>query len=300
MRNFLVLICSFITLSSFAQLPETRILMLDVSKVRNKLQFSNPKSIGFQKGYNNQPYFTPDSKYVLFTSNNGKGTTDIYKYDLSKKKNIRVTKTAEAEYSPKYNIEQEKISCVRVEKDTTTQHFYAYGFNGKKGQLLNNEMKTLGYYQWLNTNEIVGFLVPEPFTFCKFNINTNKCDTLAINPGRTFHNYHGKIYYVDKSDSTKYFIRIVAKENLRSKRKTMVTNPIVAQTLAGEEDFVIMNDGIILMSKNGKIFSFNPRKAKDNEDWMEVADLRKLGITNAFRLALNMENNKLALVQKAD
>jgi WD40-like Beta Propeller Repeat len=299
MKIFLLCLVTLFGSKAFCQMPETRIYTLDISKERNKLQFKAPKLVGFKKGYNNQPYFTPDEKFILFVSNNGKGKTDIYKYDLKKKKSIRVTKTAEAEYSPKYNLSEDRITCVRVAKDTITQNFYSYNFSGKKGELLNNDLKTLGYYQWYSSYEIIGFLVPEPFVLCKYNINSNKCDTLLTHPGRTFQNYKGRIYFVDKSDSNNYYIRTLAKENLRSRKKdntTMVTNPLVVKTLDGQEDFVIMNDGTILMSKENKLFAYANKRSKEKSEWVEIADFGKLGIESFYRLALSPDNTQLAVV----
>jgi hypothetical protein len=293
---FLLSLSSFI---SYAQMPETRIYTLDINRgMRGKLEFSNPTLIGFKTGYNNQPYFTPDGKGLLFVANKGKGNTDIFEYKYKKKKSMRLTETKEAEYSPKWTITENEISCVRVEQDTVTQHFYAYNLKGGKGHSLSNTMTTLGYYQWLNSNEIIAFLVPEPFTFVKYNISTLRCDTLLTAPGRTFYNYKGKIYFVDKSDSTKYYIKTVAKENLRSRKNPAgpTPNPIVAQTLEGQEDFAIMNDGTIIMGKESKLYAYYPRRAKRKDDWAEIADFSKLGIGNFYRITLNQENNKLAIV----
>lgn len=299
MRILFAIVLLATSFASFAQLPETRIYTLDISRgMRGKLEFTNPQLIGFKIGYNNQPYFTPDGKSILYAANKGKGTTDIFEYRFKKKKNVRLTETKEAEYSPKWTIDENEISCVRVEQDTITQHFYAYNLKGGKGHLLTNSLSTMGYYQWLNSNEVIAFLVPEPFTFVKYNITTLRCDTLLSAPGRTFYNYKGKTFFVDKSDSTKYFIKTLAKENLRSRKiaTAQVPNPIIAETLSGQEDFAIMNDGTILMGKEAKLYAYYPRRAKRKDDWVEIADFTNLGIGPFYRLTLNQENNKLAVV----
>ncbi len=54
-------------------------------------------------GYDNQPFFTPDSRSVLFTSVRGPaGTTqtDIYHYDIAPRTIAHVVNTPESEYSP--------------------------------------------------------------------------------------------------------------------------------------------------------------------------------------------------------
>jgi hypothetical protein len=254
--------------------------------------------IGSKTGYNNQPYFTPYDQALLFVSTSGALQTDIYRYDLLKKKTKRITKTKEAEYSPRLNPQSDAISCVRVEKDSTTQHFYQYNLKSKKGTLLNNDLKTLGYYQWLNTNEIICFLVPEPFYLCKYNIQSNRCDTITTAPGRTIQQYKGRTYFVDKSDSSQYILRVLAKENLRSKNKVLVENPTVALLPSGVEDYVFLNEGILLVCDGSRLMGFNLKKHKDLKDWYEIADLSSFGIKNGMRIAASPDNTNIAIVEK--
>lgn len=155
MKKLLLLSLILSGFSSEAQLPETIIYTLDITRTRDVLNFSKPKIISSKIGYNNQPYFTPDGRYILYASNAGKGNTDIYKYDLKRpnKNSKRITKTAESEYSPRLNPAETEISCVRVEKDTVTQHFYSYDLKGKKVNYTYRSLRQLAI--------MLGMVVPK-------------------------------------------------------------------------------------------------------------------------------------------
>ena len=300
MKKLLFLYCSLFSVTAIAQLPETRIYTIDISREgRTKLVFSRPLLISKDKGYNNQPFFVDDDRSILYASNNGDGNTDIYKYDMKRKKNKRITKTDEAEYSPRQSLLEDEITCVRVEKDTETQHFYAYPNSGKRGHLLLPGVTSLGYYTWLNGAEIIGLTLPEPFTLTKYNVLTLKADTLITAIGRTFQVHGSKLYYVDKSDSEHYKIKIMAKENIRPRKgKLKVEDVTVCETIAGQEDFCITYDGSIWMGKDGKLFAYTTKKTKGiaEKKWIEIADIKQLGIPSFYRLAVNQDMTKLAVV----
>jgi hypothetical protein len=295
----LILLCICVT-RAWAQLPETRIYIMDLKNYRGNITLSGPKLASNNKGYNNQPFFMDDDRTLLFTSNKGKGLTDIYKYDILKKSIKRLTNTDnEAEYSPRQSLGENEITCVRVEKDTVTQHFYAYNYKGKKGHLLLPDVTQLGYYTWLNGAEVIALTLPEPFVLSKYNVITLKADTLLTHPGRTFVNHHSKLYFVDKADSNHYYIKIMAKENLRPKKnKPKVENTTIIETLTGQEDFCVLNDGTILMGKDGILYAYNPKKIKGvvQQTWKEVANLNTMGIGTFYRLVVNADNSKIAVV----
>ena len=51
-------------------------------------------------GYDNQPFFLPDGRSLLYTSIREDGQADIYRYDLGSGLSVRLTATPESEYSP--------------------------------------------------------------------------------------------------------------------------------------------------------------------------------------------------------
>jgi hypothetical protein len=305
LKNWIIAIIAIHAISNVmvAQMPETRIYLLDITKQRQGYTVSNSRMVGFTKGYNNQPYFSPNDDALLFVANKDNSTTDIYQYTIRNKKVKRITKTKEAEYSPRYTPNEESISCVRVLQDSVTQTFAYYTPKGKKPINMLPHQTKIGYYTWLSGVEIAEFILPEPFTLCRTNITNYKQDTLATHIGRTLVNSRGKLYYVDKSDSTQYYIMQVHKDNLKHlKNKVQVPNIQVIPTLEGQEDFCILNDGTILMGKDGKLYAYKQSRlpqAEDKLQWQLIADLKSMGIGNFYRIACSNDGTKLAVVAYA-
>jgi hypothetical protein len=303
---FIVLLCTAWQ-TSFAQstLPETEIYLIPLTKVRDGFQFGAPTLVGYKQGYNNQPYFSADGTEILFASNAGKGLTDIYRYNIKKRKSYRITNTKEeAEYSPRQSPSEDRISCVRVEKDTVTQNFVTYDYKGKNLVYVMPGIKTFGYYTWAGGNDLYTFMLPEPFSLVHYRVVPQKMETLASNIGRCLINFRGKIFFVDKTDTTSYKIRVIAKENARmAKAKVLVENPILVETLEGEEDFCVASDGTFLMGSEGKLYSYNLRKSKGQtrSSWKELPSFEALGLGKFYRMVLSPDNTMMAVVvYKAD
>lgn len=292
-----VLLCSV----SDAQLPETVIYLFDVRKTAKGIVLEKPIIVSKQKGYNNQPYFTLDGDYMFYVSSIDTVNIELYKINMNSKKykSKRITRTKEAEYSPKYTPDMENVSCVRVEKDRKTQRLYSYNLKGKKAVSILPSLTSIGYYEWLNQNEFLSFELPEPFYFVKHHISSGKADTLATNIGRTFFNLKskGKVVYIDKSDSNKWVFRTLAKENLKTFNKQQnVPNPVLTETLPKEEDYCFTQDGSILMGHEGKLYiKKNPFLHKES-GWEVVADMKAFGIEKFYRMAISVDNTKLAVV----
>lgn len=283
-------------------MPETAIYFFDIRKTNKGYILTNPQLITKKKGYNNQPYFTPDGNYFYFVSALDTNNVEIFGIDLRKKKpkTKRITRTKyEAEYSPKYTPNMERISCVRVEKDKKIQHFYTYNKNGKSPINILPNLTTIGYYEWLNQNEFISFELPEPFYLVKHNLSANKADTIANNIGRTFYYLRskGKVVFLDKSDSAQWVLRTVASENLKTfNKKSNIENPILAKILPQEEDYCFTQEGNILMGHEGKLYQLKNPFKNSHLIWEEVADLKSFGIDKFYRIALSTDNTKLAIV----
>src|SRR5437868_2850144 len=108
-----------------AQLPETDLWLFKITTEDKKLVLGEGKNITSRKGYDNQPFFTPDGKQILYVSIREDKQADVYRYDLGKAQSFQLTKTKESEYSPNYTPDGKSISCVVVEADST-QRLWLY------------------------------------------------------------------------------------------------------------------------------------------------------------------------------
>ena len=94
----------------FAQLPETDIFISRISKEGGKMVFSTPENITRRKGYDNQPFFMPDGKSLLYVAVPDTTQADIFRYDFASGKISAVTSTEESEYSPMLTPDGKNIS----------------------------------------------------------------------------------------------------------------------------------------------------------------------------------------------
>lgn len=282
-----------------AQLPQTGIYLFDVIRSGKTMDLQHPKRIGSTKGYNNQPWFTPDGNGLYFVRSLDTLNTEIFYYDLKKKKCKRITRTWVPEYSPKWMPDMNRLSCVRVEDDKVTQHFYSYSLKGKAPGLLHPGLTSIGYYEWVSMNEWVSFELPEPFYLVRHLNSQRRADTLANRVGRTFWYLRSKgvLSFVDKSDSNHWKIRIIDKNGFKNPSPSEPEKyNLLSETLPGEEDYCFMQDGSILMAHQGIIYrKKNPFKLVDAQ-WEPLFDLKQFGITTCYRIALSADNTRLALV----
>ena len=84
--------------------PKPEIYVADLS-VLDGLHYLGPlqKVTNGTNSYDNQPMFTPDSHSLLYTTEYGYGErvqTEIHRYYLSSRREIRITRTDESEHSP--------------------------------------------------------------------------------------------------------------------------------------------------------------------------------------------------------
>lgn len=189
-RGFLFYILLFPFAMLHAQLPDCDIWVLSIEKIVNgKMVFEKAENITSRKGYDNQPAFSPDGKYILYSSQRDSGgQTDIYKYDIEKKITLQVTKTETSEYSPAFIPGKSNFfSVVMVEKDSI-QRLWKFSLNGGKPDCIMDNVDSVGYYCWLNSNSIALYLLSAPHHSLHLaNILTQQTTFIADNIGRSLH-----------------------------------------------------------------------------------------------------------------
>ena len=156
-----ILIFIFLSEIVCAQLPETDLWLFKIKTEEKKLILGEGKNITSRKGYDNQPFFTPDNKNILFVSIREDNQADVYRYDLGKEQAFQLTKTKESEYSPNYTPDGKSISCVVVEKDST-QRLWLYNLDGTVKKCYNEGIDSIGYYTWLSNDTLLYYKLTEP------------------------------------------------------------------------------------------------------------------------------------------
>ncbi|MCP4082813.1 MAG: hypothetical protein GY743_21510, partial [Planctomycetaceae bacterium] len=94
------------------ELPECDIFLFELDEAESALSISSGKNITARPGYDNQPWFTPNSLSLLFTANGKPDRTDVYEYKISEGTTQALTDTPTQEYSPQISPDNTTLSFV--------------------------------------------------------------------------------------------------------------------------------------------------------------------------------------------
>ncbi len=288
------------------ELPRTNIVMADMLYDNGNFYFSNLKKVATEKDrYENQPRFTIDGSHLLFSKEYRKKgkkkqpdiiNTEICNYKMNGGKVSRLTNTPEYEFSPVESKYLEQMTAVQLNEDGK-QYIASYNEKGEfqRDELLNGE--TVGYYSWLNRENIIIYSLPSPATLKWINIFSGEEQAITSKIGRTieFFERDNGIYYVDKSRDTWSIMRLDINSLDKGSEKVIDLLPEV-------EDFTMLNDGSFITCHMGKLYHFAPGKmgelrGKEMQNWRMIADLDRLDMpTKVSRITVNPENSAIVMV----
>ena len=274
MKNKIILLSLLFTTSKIiAQLPNTDIWLLDIKANKDSIVLKNPVNITNRLGYDNQPAFSPDGKYILYTSIREDKQADIYKYDLITKNISQFTKTPTSEYSPTFMPDGKNISVVMIEADSTTQRLWKFPIKGGSSSLIMKDIDSIGYHCWITKDSLALIMITKSPTLEVVNVKTQKYKVLASNVGRCITSVSETLFYVQKKDSTKYYLSNYMK-NIKERGKNYYTLP--------NEDFAILLSfqPIYFTGVKSKIMASYPFKNADKV----ILDLASKGIKNITRI----------------
>ncbi|MCU0347217.1 MAG: hypothetical protein MUC59_09745 [Saprospiraceae bacterium] len=272
-------------------LPNCNIYLFKTAMQDSTLRLSDPQflTVFNKNGYNNQPAFVNNTDLLIASAGPSDRQTDIYLLDLSAKSRMRMTRTAESEFSPKPTPDNLYFSVVRVETDADrSQRLWQYPLDRQdEGKASFRFLRGVGYYHWLDKFKVAIFNVTSGDLNYLSMADTRDAAIANLSPsiGRCFGTSpNGRLVYVHKVSSDNWVIKSLDKNSLE------VTE--ITKTISGAEDFVVMKDGAILMGKGSRLYRYHPVKGKK---WQEVADLKRQGITSITRMAVSGDG-KLAIV----
>lgn len=187
-----VFLCVFglIALPTLAE-DEVFLATLDQDRVLEVINISN------REGYDNQPHFTPDSTALLFsamyavpkTDKVDSMQTDVMRYDIKSAQVSNISNSSASEYSPTITPDGLHYSIIRVGKDAKQLLWqYPYGpvdENRQQQKSLIPNIYDVGYHVWLNSEELLLFVLGDPMTLQHVNINTEKMRLVDTKIGRT-------------------------------------------------------------------------------------------------------------------
>ncbi|OLD27077.1 MAG: hypothetical protein AUJ04_04835 [Acidobacteria bacterium 13_1_40CM_3_55_6] len=264
------------------------IFIVDVKNERGGMRFGPPVKITAFAGYNNQPFFLPDGRSILYTSIRDK-QADIYRYDLRSRATSQITNTPESEYSPTLMPDGKNVSVVRVEADGT-QRLWKFPQNGGQPSLILANIKPVGYHLWIDDHTLALFILGakgKPNTLQIVDVQSEKAEVIAENPARILRRipHQNKFSFVHKMSDQEWIIKAF---DLKTRKITTLI-----KTFPGVEDYSWMPSGILLMAKDAKLFKWNPAI---DQDWQQFADFSQGGLKRITRITVSPKGDRIAMV----
>ncbi len=291
--RFLLLIanCLLLIANCFSQLPDCDIWLLDIKDSAGNISFHNPINITDRKGYDNQPAFSPDGKYMLYSSqSDSNGSTDIYKYDLKTKQTTQFTKTFTSEYSPTFMPDGRNVSVVMVEKDSV-QRLWKFPLSPleeggdtkcRRCACIMPTIDSIGYHCWINKDSVAVFVLTKPaFTLQLVNIHTQKSEIIADSIGRCMRMKDGNLWFTTKAGHFDNVWEYSFKEK-----------KINSKGVIESEDYCFYKNQIWSCSENTIVSGYMNSKTGATE----IVNLEALGITKPARITVSPDGKKLAVV----
>ncbi|WP_310556465.1 hypothetical protein [Flavobacterium sp.] len=272
---------------AFAQ-PATEVFLLNIEKKGTAFNIvPNAKlvNISNNKGYDNQPSFIEKLNAVVYVSSRDEKSTDVFLYNLETTNTNQLTNNSQAEYSPKTTPDGKFISVVK----DTDQNLTRISFDGIVTEKLYTSKDSIGYYCWLNKNEIAAFVLSRPNVTLKLINIKNKTETfLTDSIGRSLYKYRDGIVICQKLKTSNWVSFIDRKGSINQWIELPKNN----------EDFYLTNDGLLFSSNESSLIYCNVNSKK--LVWQELANVKEMGISKIFRLAVNQAKNKLVFVAEGN
>ena len=278
--------------------PDTEIYLVPMRTVGGAITIGAPENITNNPGYDNQPFFTPDGRGILFTSVRGGGTqTDIYRYDIAAKRIAQVTNTPESEYSPTVTPSG-ALSVVRVELDEQkTQRLWQFTLAGTDPRVILAGVKPVGYHAWADDRTLALFVLGAngaPSTLQLADTTAGTAVTLATDIGRSIQSIPGSatprhVSFVQRQRSGSATTLSIEELDPATRAIATLTPAVAGST---EADLAWTPNGTLLMARGGLLYAWR----RGQREWTEVASLERLSLSGVTRLAVSPNGDYLAVV----
>ena len=230
MKFLTILLSTFIIYSQ----QDTEVYLFDYSNSKPLPILTNPKNISNNPGYDNQPSFSKNGKFIYFSSTRN-GQTDILRFNIKNDKKKWISQTSGGEYSPQ-EISKNHLSAVRLDPDGK-QLLYSYKIFRNHSKVLV-ENKKIGYYAWINSKELLCFVLGEPNSLQFINLKSNESILVDEIIGRSIHK-------IPNSELMSYISKKTDLWSINSFDPASKETSTIINTVEGSEDLVWTNNGLI-------------------------------------------------------
>ena len=283
-------------LSYAASAPDgTDIYMASLSKSSSGgYQAGKFEQVTTRKGYDNQPYFLPNGKGLLYTAmlvnKDGSYQSDSFEYQFATKKHVNLTNTPTSEYSPLVTPDGQYFSTIVVRDNEQQLWAQPYGNQAKAYRINNSE--PVGYHAWGVEGELVMFVLGEPHTLQYQPSSQVAAKVVAKNIGRSLRYVSARrafSFSYQKADGTWYLA-----EYLPQSDKVVDLTPL----LVGSGYFTWLDDNTVISSTGGQIHQWHyQHKGKSTvKHWQLWLDVSDSCATQVSRLAVDADGSRIAFV----
>ncbi len=272
--------------------PPPEIYVADLS-VFDNLHYLGPlqKITNGTNAYDNQLMFTPDSRSLLYTTEHGYGQrvqTEIHRYYLSSRRETRITRTGESEYSPAPVPGDRAFSAIRVEADST-RRLWRFTMQGMDGEALFRNLNAVGSHAWGNESTVLLYVLgdpPDPPTARIGDLTTGQSEVVARGVGRSMNKIPNRNAWS--------FVERISPVQARINEVNIGTREVreIIPTVGGGEFHAWTPEGVLLMVLGSVIYQWDPEV---DLDWRRVVDLEDTVLT-VTRIAVSPDGSKIAIV----
>ena len=284
------------------QLPaphDTEIFLASFSQDASGIHIGSPANITNNPGYDNQPFFTSDSRAILFTSMRDGKQTDIYRYTLATKQTAQVTHTPESEYSPTVTPAG-MLSVVRVELDGhNTQRLWQFTPDGTDPHVVLENVTRVGYHAWADEHTLALFILgvgKAPATLELADTRGQSTRSVATDIGRSIQRIPRTgpvthISFVERKRVSDFNYWIVNQLDPRTGDAQPLAPPFKAD--GSDMDVAWTPDGSMLLTVRGAdMYTWR----RGDSEWKRAESLERLSLRRVSRLALSPDGKWIALV----
>ena len=269
--------------------PKPEIYLADLS-VFDGLHYLGPlrKVTDGTNSYDNQPMFTPDSRSLLYTAEHGYGDrlqTEIHRYYLSSRRDTRITRTAQSEYSPRPVSGDRAFSAIRVEADST-RRVWQFTMEGMDGEVLLRNLNDVGHHAWGNESTVLLYVLGDPPTVRIADLTTGQTEVVAQGVGRSLNKIPNRNAwsFVERLSPSQAWISEINIGTREVRR--------IIRTVLGGQSHAWTPEGVLLMTGGSQIYQWD---SEVDEDWRLVADLEDL-METVISIAVSPDGSKIAIV----
>jgi hypothetical protein len=270
-------------------IPDREIYLFDLALKDGNYTLTNKTNISNNKGYDNQPYFMPDSESVLFVSQRGDKETDVFQYDIKTQKTTQLTDTPHAEYSPKPIGDSGHVSFVSEGFNPYQSVWQLDVKTGKQSWLLNSK-EPVGYYHANASNGDVLFWSRYGWSVQYLNIKNNmnrfvSGNAVPSSPQQVPNSDH--FSFVHRQTNGQLWIKAFDPE------KFSITH--IAPIFDDNFEYGWAPNGDILRVQNNKIFIWPA--GNQGYSWQPGPDLSESFKGELGRLAVSPDGTKITVVE---